>query len=199
MGFYGEIINTGESPFVFDKIYSSRYHMERSMASDGIYAGRFVLVSYDSSYSHNDFKRAYVKDADKGANKVNINLYKDARCTEAIKYKDFETEIEAAGEELAAALTEVYYVTDGYFYTYYKCSGKNNGLALFDYYIEMNSLFNQAYRKNSDSNLDLTIPLYSDPECTTPLTKRTIDSTEGIVVGDVVFVEEIANELSEKE
>ena len=65
MGFYGEIINTGDSPFTFDKIYSSRYHMEQAMAEDGIYSGRFVLISYDSSYMHNNFKRAYIKEEDK--------------------------------------------------------------------------------------------------------------------------------------
>lgn len=199
MGFYGEIVNTGESPFVFDKIYTSRYHMEKSMAADGIYAGRFVLISYDSSYSHNDFKRVYIKDEDRGPNKTNINLYKDSDCTQVVKYKDFDTEIEAAGEELASTLAEIYYVTDGSSYTYYKCSGNGNGVALFDYYLDMNLLFNQAYRQASETNEDVTIRLFKDSECTEPIEMKNAQSTEGVIIGDVVFVEERAAEASAKE
>ena len=58
MSFYGDIVNTGDSPFVFDKVYSSRYHMEQSMADDNVFVGRYVLINYDSSYTGNNFKRA---------------------------------------------------------------------------------------------------------------------------------------------
>lgn len=142
MGFYGEIINTGEAPFVFDRIYSSRYHMEKMMANDGIYAGRFVLVSYDTSYTHNNFKRVYIKDEDKGANKTGIVLYKDVECKLPVKYKDFEKNIDAMGISTAAILSEIFYVTDGYFYTYYQCVGEVDGNAIFNYYQNLNTLFN---------------------------------------------------------
>ena len=48
MGFYGNITNTSKTQFQFDKIYSNRYTMDISKATDGIYAGRYVLVEYDS-------------------------------------------------------------------------------------------------------------------------------------------------------
>ena len=63
----------------------------------------------------------------------------------------------------------------------------------------MNTLLNQAYRRSSDSNLEATVVLYKDAECTEALEKRTIDSTSGVAIGDVVFVEEVASEQSEKE
>ena len=47
------------------------------MAEDGIYSGRFVLISYDSSYMHNNFKRAYIKEEDKNK-KSAITLYRDS-------------------------------------------------------------------------------------------------------------------------
>ena len=162
MGFYGEIINTGDSPFTFDKIYSSRYHMEQAMAEDGIYSGRFVLISYDSSYMHNNFKRAYIKEEDKNK-KSAITLYRDSTCNKPILYKDFDDESENAGDSLAATLANVYYVKDDYFYTYYKCVDKNNDIAVFDYYTEMNTLYKEAFR--DDKSMDASkIRLYLDKE-----------------------------------
>lgn len=54
MGFYGNITNTARTSFQFDKIYSSRYIMDQSANSDGVYAGRYVLVNYEDS-SGNDY------------------------------------------------------------------------------------------------------------------------------------------------
>jgi len=50
MGFYGNITNTSKTQFQFDKIYSSRYEMDAHTYTDGIYAGRYVLVEYDNDY-----------------------------------------------------------------------------------------------------------------------------------------------------
>lgn len=47
MGFYGNITNTSRTQFQFDKIYFSRKQMDDSAATDGIYAGRYVLVNYE--------------------------------------------------------------------------------------------------------------------------------------------------------
>lgn len=44
--FYGNIKFNNQTPLIFDKIYSSRYQMEQNCHSDGIFNGRFVLVSY---------------------------------------------------------------------------------------------------------------------------------------------------------
>ena len=44
--FYGNIKFNNQTPLIFDKIYSSRKQMEDSCHSDGIFNGRFVLISY---------------------------------------------------------------------------------------------------------------------------------------------------------
>jgi hypothetical protein len=49
MGFYGNITNTSRTQFQFDKTYPNRYTMDLSCGLDGVYAGRFVLVEYDSA------------------------------------------------------------------------------------------------------------------------------------------------------
>lgn len=44
--FYGNIKFNNQTPLIFDKIYPSRSQMEQNCHSDGIFNGRFVLVSY---------------------------------------------------------------------------------------------------------------------------------------------------------
>ena len=61
MGFYGNITNTSRTQFQFDKIYPNRYDMDNSKSTDGIYAGRFVLVEYDEATHLDTFIRAQKK------------------------------------------------------------------------------------------------------------------------------------------
>ena len=46
MSLYGNIKKVDSSVFQFDKIYSSRVDLENNESSDGVYAGRYVLVEY---------------------------------------------------------------------------------------------------------------------------------------------------------
>ena len=62
MGFYGNIKSTSRTQFSFDKTYSSRAEMENSMATDGIYAGRFVLIEYDKRVDASSFPQGILKD-----------------------------------------------------------------------------------------------------------------------------------------
>ena len=62
MGFYGNITNTSRTSFSFDKIYSNRYDMDTSCGSDGIYAGRYVLVEYDSELTKDTYPQYYYYD-----------------------------------------------------------------------------------------------------------------------------------------
>lgn len=62
MGFYGNITNTQKSSFSFDKTYSNRYDMDTSCGSDGIYAGRYVLVEYDTGLSEDSYPEYYCYD-----------------------------------------------------------------------------------------------------------------------------------------
>ena len=59
MGFYGNITNTSRTSFQFDKTYSSRYVMDQSVASDGVFIGRFVLIEYDKNIDKLDYVTAY--------------------------------------------------------------------------------------------------------------------------------------------
>lgn len=43
---YGTVKKIGSSYFTFDRIYNSRSEMENAMATDGVYHGRYVLVTY---------------------------------------------------------------------------------------------------------------------------------------------------------
>ena len=93
MSFYGNITNTARSPFTFDHIYSSRYAMEQNMTSDGVYAGRYVLVEYDKDFSNREFHRAY-RDASEDREETHI-LYKDSNCTIPVMVRQNPGEIDA--------------------------------------------------------------------------------------------------------
>ena len=75
MGFYGNITNTSKTQFQFDKVYPNRYSMDTSKATDGIYAGRYVLVEYDNEFQHDDAHRVYkINDNFYNANQADKNL-----------------------------------------------------------------------------------------------------------------------------
>ena len=48
MGFYGHITNIQKTSMTFDKIYSNRTAMDAGVNSDGVYAGRYVLIEYSN-------------------------------------------------------------------------------------------------------------------------------------------------------
>ena len=59
MGFYGNITNIARTSFQFDRIYSSRFLMDQSANSDGVYAGRYVLVNYEDSAGYDYYVPGY--------------------------------------------------------------------------------------------------------------------------------------------
>ena len=62
MGFYGNIKNTSRTQFTFDRTYANRAEMDNMAALDGIYAGRFVLIEYDTAITPSSFPTGYLKD-----------------------------------------------------------------------------------------------------------------------------------------
>ena len=46
MAFYGRATNESKTSMTFDRIYPNRVTMDASAATDGVFAGRFVLVEY---------------------------------------------------------------------------------------------------------------------------------------------------------
>lgn len=62
MGFYGNIKNTSRTQFSFDRIYANRVEMDNMASLDGIYAGRFVLIEYDTAATPSFYPTGYLKD-----------------------------------------------------------------------------------------------------------------------------------------
>lgn len=62
MGFYGNIKNTSRTQFSFDKVYANRVEMDTMASLDGIYAGRFVLIEYDTAATPAFYPAGYLKD-----------------------------------------------------------------------------------------------------------------------------------------
>lgn len=52
MGFYGNITNTSNTTFSFDRIYPNRLSMEANANNDGIFIGRYVLIEYDQDAAY---------------------------------------------------------------------------------------------------------------------------------------------------
>ena len=82
MGFYGNITNTNKTQFTFDRTYSSRWEMERLLATDGIYLGRYVLVEYDLNTSLDAVRHCYTKMV---ANEE--RFYSSPNCEEATRLR----------------------------------------------------------------------------------------------------------------
>jgi hypothetical protein len=66
MGFYGNkniVANSSKSAFVFDRIYPNRRDMDRSVNTDGVYIGRYVLIDYgvDGSSNENLYIPVFIK------------------------------------------------------------------------------------------------------------------------------------------
>lgn len=52
MGFYGNITNTSNTTFSFDRIYPNRLAMDANANNDGIFIGRYVLVEYQEKAAY---------------------------------------------------------------------------------------------------------------------------------------------------
>lgn len=81
MGFYGNIINTTRTQFSFDRIYANKYEMFKNAETDGVYAGRYVLVEYDKDLSADSFIST--------AFRYNNNMYAALRSVETASGKKF--------------------------------------------------------------------------------------------------------------
>lgn len=107
MGFYGNATNTSRIHFQFDKIYPNRYSMDSNMVNDGIYPGRFILISYD--YEGNlagNFKLGF---NDNPTDKI---FYADYEKTKPYYYGTF-TLVQTPFVE---ALSQYYWERNGFYY-----------------------------------------------------------------------------------
>ena len=93
-GFYGNMTNSVKTSLTFDKKYSSRKAMDKGVLTDGIYAGRYVLVEYSLDWStdivSNELNNSDLNYVDVGyyrtsdGSSVSV-LYKDRTCTQAVR------------------------------------------------------------------------------------------------------------------
>ena len=78
MSFYGGVNNSNKTNMVFDMKYPTRYEMDKNVASDGVYAGRYVLVEYSLDWTTNVVK----------PNEDEIDCYIDAYLKNGVLYKN---------------------------------------------------------------------------------------------------------------
>ena len=126
MSFYGDITNTSRTHFQFDRIYANRAEMETYQESDGIYAGRFVLVEYNNEMHMDSFLRVR-----RDENNNFYTTFSADTSQEALLTRD--------NIQIDTIVYESAYETQpnsGYFAkncTFYKCIGYNvNNVALFE-------------------------------------------------------------------
>ena len=132
MGFYGNITNTARTQFVFDRIYESRTAMDTYAPADQVYAGKFVLVEYDSSFSNSVHRRAYrdaidtlnlQTDETGAARSEEIKLYSDNECENVITIKTFAGTDGLAGVRRGSIF---YVLEDDGTFTYYECTSTDS-------------------------------------------------------------------------
>ena len=95
MGFYGNIKNTSRTQFSFDKIYPNRVEMDANASLDGIYAGRFVLIEYDSAVNVSSYPIGYLKDG------ILYRVIPDSDDTNPVPYQVITSENTTGTEGLA--------------------------------------------------------------------------------------------------
>ena len=154
MSFYGNITNTARTQFQFDRIYANRVEMESNKETDGIYAGRFVLIEYDNEMHLDTLKRVFIED-DKfyiaTANKTSqYTLLNES--TININEIVYETAIDIDP-------SKGNYIKDC---SFYKCIGFRNGVAQFEQIVGKNedilhitnyTIDNEKYKRGYDSTV----------------------------------------------
>lgn len=118
MGFYGNITNVAGTQFQFDRIYPNRWTMESKKVEDGIYAGRFVLIEYDSSVDDFDYFRAY-------SNSSRTLFYSDPEGKIQIKYSHSETKNDHVTLNTIVRIRDLYSYQDTY--EFFRCVGSETG------------------------------------------------------------------------
>lgn len=116
MGFYGNITNTARTQFQFDKIYPNRYEMENLKSTDGIYAGRYVLIEYD--IEHLDaFKRvifidgkAYYQNVENNQTQQTLLTSDNTELNEVV----YEAKVEKDSSEGYFAKECIFYICIGF-------------------------------------------------------------------------------------
>lgn len=164
MAFYGNITNTSQTTFQFDRIYSNRLEMDVACANDSIFVGRYVLVEYDKETA---FPVAYEKNGKFYSSKPGVSavaeisyLGNEKRPAPSFPYETkngiYKDEIIQIQETKIDPKTKIETIIG---VTFYKCIGGNSdGKAVFEKidkttstnsYINNFSLDEASYAPNS--------------------------------------------------
>ena len=124
MGFYGNITNTSKTQFQFDRIYANKYEMMNNKDIDGVYAGRYVLVEYDTDTHKDYYKRVF-----KAVDNEPAGIYSSPNLEAATRIR-----IGTVSDDTTVKVGEIVRVEPGDGATtkrteYYICSGTINGYA----------------------------------------------------------------------
>ena len=113
MSLYGNIANTTNIAFQFDKIYPNRYTMEAMIREDNIFAGRFVLVEYDETgnFSSMNILTGYLNTNDPDDH----SIYIDADCTKPYLWVSFTP----VSEVVSSNWNKYFYAHEVEGHTYY--------------------------------------------------------------------------------
>lgn len=88
MGFYGNISNIGKTNMTFDIIYPNRFVMDNNVNEDGVYAGRYVLIEYDTNYARDTFIRFWVNSEQNNQGTGVDAYYADSTKTIQMNFKE---------------------------------------------------------------------------------------------------------------
>lgn len=139
MGFYGNITNTSRTTFAFDKIYSSRFAMDTAAKTDGIYAGRYVLVNYENETSADSFTNTcYCYDDESGTPKMyqSLNI-----CTDDSIFSGAIADISSATSSYPLSYASGAASTNGIVYTHLNYTGPVAGTEVTANTIKNNTVF----------------------------------------------------------
>lgn len=163
MGFYGNIKNTSRTQFSFDKIYPNRVEMDANASLDGIYAGRFVLIEYDSAVNVSSYPIGYLKDG------ILYRVIPDSDDTNPVPYQVITSEDTAGAEGLANPGTIVRVPKENNFdeesaFTQFYSIGNTNvskeKVPLYYFDIDPNTK-EKVLTKKDDKTIDLVVATFS--------------------------------------
>lgn len=134
MGFYGNITNTSNTTFQFDRIYSNRLTMDANTNNDGIFIGRYVLVEYDKNA---DYPIIYTKDEKFYSSNPNDNnatqiQYLGEKTEPTQKSTSSEFYKDDIGQVQKVSFKDEFGNEIKYQVTFYKCIGGEGRLAQFE-------------------------------------------------------------------
>lgn len=140
MGFYGNITNTSNTTFQFDRIYPNRMAMNANANNDGIFIGRYVLVEYDQDAAYpiiyTDGDKFYSSPNKEKTTQIKFET-SDGFFTEEIgQVQDQDIETDNNGNLIKVNSIK-----------FYQCiGGDSDGYAIFELFTSVNS--NNKYIQN---------------------------------------------------